>query len=271
MREQNEKYAPKLQSRDADYLSAVKRGDMETAQLINANNRPNATPESGSVVVSNPIIPDTSKNSNPSNKKRLEQSRDADYLSAVERDDMETAREYNKADDLFIQGIRNASDNLAYTENTTGEGGVKLYGRQNIINLSSDEDIVQRNITSGNAAVKSLIEQAKKSDNPEKLVFDKAYSSADYRTVEIASNKKATLDLVTLFITKNKIKGNQSVPPATVNSSSQRGSVSSINSISQPQHNSNPSTKNNSPHQDHDSDYLSAVERGDMETAREYN
>ena len=39
-----------------------------------------------------------------------------------------------------------------------------------------------------------------------KLVFDKSYSDYDYRTVEIASNKKATLDLVTLFVTKNNIK-----------------------------------------------------------------
>ncbi len=37
--------------------------------------------------------------------------------------------EYNKAYDLFIQGIRNASDNLAYTENTTGEGGVMEMAR----------------------------------------------------------------------------------------------------------------------------------------------
>ena len=56
-------------------------------------------------------------------------------------------------------------------------------------------------------------------------------TNADYKTVEIASNKSASLDLVTLFVTKNKIKGNQSVPPATNNSSSQRGSVSSTNII----------------------------------------
>ena len=60
----------------------------------------------------------------------MNQSRDADYLSAVERGDMEPAREYNKAYDLFIQGIRNASDNLAYTENTTGEGGVRFETRE---------------------------------------------------------------------------------------------------------------------------------------------
>lgn len=51
--------------------------------------------------------------------------------------------------------------------------------------------------------------------------------------MEIASNKKATLDLVTFFITKNKIKkGTQSVPPAT-NSGSQWGSNSSNSRITQ--------------------------------------
>lgn len=66
-----------------------------------------------------------------------------------------------------------------------------------------------------------------------KLIFDKSYSDYDYRSVEIASNKKSTLDLVTFYITKNNIKrkGNQSVPPATQNSSSQWGSVPSNNSI----------------------------------------
>ena len=42
--------------------------------------------------VSNPIISDSSEKGNTSDKKRLEQSRDADYLSAVKRGDMETAQ-----------------------------------------------------------------------------------------------------------------------------------------------------------------------------------
>ena len=70
------------------------------------------------------------------------------------------------------------------------------------------------------------------SKGTKKLIFEKSYSDFDYRTVEIASNKKSTLDLVTLYITKNNIKnkGNQSVPPAKKNGS-QRGSVSFNNSI----------------------------------------
>ncbi len=81
---------------------------------------------------------------------------------------------------------------------------------------------------------------------------------------------KATLDLVTLFVTKNKIKGNQSVPPATLNNSSQRGSVSSVTSISQSHPKSDSKTQNNSTgmNQSRDADYLSAVKRGDMETAQ---
>lgn len=62
-----------------------------------------------------------------------------------------------------------------------------------------------------------------------KLIFDKSYSDYDYRTVEIASNKKATLDLVTLYVTKNNIKNrSQSVPPAAKNGS-QWGSASNNN------------------------------------------
>ena len=70
--------------------------------------------------------------------------------------------------------------------------------------------------------------------NTKKLVFDKSYSDYDYRTVEIASNSKSTLDLVTLFITKNNIKRRgQSSSPVTNESDSQRGSTSSMDSISQ--------------------------------------
>lgn len=39
-----------------------------------------------------------------------------------------------------------------------------------------------------------------------KLIFDKNYSDSDYCSVEIVSNKKSTVDLVTFFITKNNIK-----------------------------------------------------------------
>ncbi len=61
--------------------------------------------------------------------------------------------------------------------------------------------------------------------NAKKLIFDKSYSDYDYRTVEIVSKSKSSLDLVTFFITKNNIKGSQSVPPAT-RGSLQRGSAS---------------------------------------------
>lgn len=66
-----------------------------------------------------------------------------------------------------------------------------------------------------------------------KLIFDKKYSDYDFRTVEIASNKKSTLDLVTLYVTKNNIKkrGLQSVPPAANTNGSQRGSKSSNQDI----------------------------------------
>ena len=49
-------------------------------------------------------------------------------------------KEYNKAYNLFIQGIRNASENMqnaAHTENTTGEGGVKNDDRITV-DLSED-------------------------------------------------------------------------------------------------------------------------------------
>ncbi len=61
--------------------------------------------------------------------------------------------------------------------------------------------------------------------NTRKLIFDKSYSDYDYRTVEIVSKSKASLDLVTLYVTKNNIKRTQSVPPAT-QGSLQRGSAS---------------------------------------------
>ncbi len=68
--------------------------------------------------------------------------------------------------------------------------------------------------------------------NMKKLVFDKSYSDYDYRTVEIVSNKKNTLDLVTFFVTKNNKKNrSQSVPPA-VDNGLQWGSASDT-SISQ--------------------------------------
>ena len=96
--------------------------------------------------------------------------------------------------------------------------------------------------------------------NTKKLIFEKSYSDYDYRTVEIVSKNKSSLDLVTLFVTKNNIKRSQSVPPAT-QSSLQRGSAST-NSIPEIKK----SVKQNFDTQD--SEYLKAVESGDTETAQ---
>lgn len=49
-----------------------------------------------------------------------------------------------------------------------------------------------------------------------KLRLEKAYSHADYRSIEFVSNKTSSVDLISFYVTKkhNK-KGSQSVPPAT--------------------------------------------------------
>ena len=49
------------------------------------------------------------------------------------------AQKWEKAYDLYVEGIRAASDNLAYTENTNGEGGVRYMARENT--SISDDDL----------------------------------------------------------------------------------------------------------------------------------
>lgn len=101
--------------------------------------------------------------------------------------------------------------------------------------------------------------------NAKKLIFDKSYSNYDYRTVEIVSKSKSSLDLVTFFITKNNIKGSQSVPPAT-RGSLQRGSASN-NRVPQNGTDVNTSISENDMKYS-DRDYLKVVESGDMKTAQ---
>lgn len=96
--------------------------------------------------------------------------------------------------------------------------------------------------------------------NTKKLIFEKSYSDYDYRSVEIVSKSKSSLDLVTFFVTKNNIKRSQSVPPAT-QSSLQRGSAST-NSIPEIKK----SVKKN--FGNIDSEYLDFVKNGDTETAQ---
>ena len=61
-------------------------------------------------------------------------------------------------------------------------------------------------------SVECLIED----NGRKKLRLEKAYSHADYRSIEIVSNKTLSVDLISFYVTKkhNK-KGSQSVPPAT--------------------------------------------------------
>ena len=80
------------------------------------------------------------------------------------------------------RGVRHDVDDLlkeSDNKKAADEGGAKLMGRQNQFSLNSDKDIVQKNIASGNNAVRSLIEQAKTSHNPEALVFENAMYRSD--------------------------------------------------------------------------------------------
>lgn len=57
-----------------------------------------------------------------------------------------------------------------------------------------------------------------------KLVFNKSFTEADYRTVEIVSNKKSSINLETFFVTKNnKKESDQAIPPAATNTGSPGG------------------------------------------------
>ena len=86
--------------------------------------------------------------------------------------------------DRYLAGIKAVRERGANIEKTADEGGAKLQGRQNNITLSPDEDIVQNNTSNGNSAVKSLIEQAKTSDNPEDLVFENAMYRSDIGQID---------------------------------------------------------------------------------------
>ena len=96
----------KNQTRDADYLSAVKRGDMETA---------------------NTVLDLLNKVKN----KLASLLGYAKPESKLGRIGAEMAKKHSEVLDLFIEGVRTASENLAYTENTTGEGGVRMQSRNN--------------------------------------------------------------------------------------------------------------------------------------------
>lgn len=67
-------------------------------------------------------------------------------------------------------------------------------------------------ILSNYDSVECLIED----NGRKKLRLEKAYSHADYRSIEIVSNRTSSVDLISFYVTKkhNK-KGSQSVPPAT--------------------------------------------------------
>ncbi|MEG1243631.1 MAG: hypothetical protein RSD17_02235, partial [Oscillospiraceae bacterium] len=83
--------------------------------------------------------------------------------------------------------------------------------------------------------------------NQTRLSLEKHYDKADYLSIDIVSNKKSTIDLVTMYITKINIKnGSQSVPSANNNVSSQRGSTSINTNISQKKNGVNNSISNNS-------------------------
>lgn len=76
----------------------------------------------------------------------------------------------------------------------------------------TNEIIRLYDILSNYDSVECLIEDKGR----KKLRLEKAYSHADYRSIEIVSNKTSSVDLISFYVTKkhNK-KGSQSVPPAT--------------------------------------------------------
>lgn len=137
--------------------------------------------------------------------------------------------------------IVHISEHFGYDVNKIAEEILKLY------DIIKNYDTVNLEITD---------------KNMKKLIFDKSYSDYDYRTVEIVSNKKNTLDLVTFFVTKNNKKNrSQSVPPA-VDNGLQWGSASD-NSISQ-----DDTPVNTQYMQELNKKYITAVKNDNFEAAQ---
>ncbi len=108
--------------------------------------------------------------------------------------------------------------------------------------------------------------------NQIRLKFEKKYNDYDYISVEFASRKTRSLNLVTFYITKNNKKiENEIQSPVDIEKSTFRGVSSSNDSISYKGVKINSFDEKFSKNQDKaktesDAQYLSAVKRGDMRT-----
>lgn len=81
----------------------------------------------------------------------------------------------------------------------------------------------------------SIDDEQRKRFKKNVLVFNKSYSDYDFRSVEIASKKNRTFDLVSFFVTKNNKKRNNGYGPANTENNGElasRTATASINSIS---------------------------------------
>ena len=77
----------------------------------------------------------------------------------------------------FAGDIENARQNRAGIDQRNGPG--------TRLAITADSELEEKNITDGNAAVKSLIEQAKTSNNPESLVIENAMYRSDIGYIDL--------------------------------------------------------------------------------------
>ena len=80
------------------------------------------------------------------------------------------------------------------------------------VDMLTSEIVRLYDILSNYDSVECLVEEKGR----KKLRLEKSYEHAEYRSIEIVSNKKSSVDLISFYVTKkHKEKGSQSVPPAT--------------------------------------------------------
>ena len=104
----------------------------------------------------------------------------ADQYAGMNRSSPSARQAVEAAGDVaqrFAGDIENARQNRAGIERRNGPG--------TRFSIEADTELEEKNITDGNAAVKSLIEQAKTSKNPESLVIENAMYRSDIGYIDL--------------------------------------------------------------------------------------
>ena len=140
-------------------------------------------------------------------------------VGVIEPDTINRIKERSKAPDNFFK------ENRQYTLQLNNDA-IRHIGSH----FDNDIDAIVEEIIRLNDIVANYdtVTYRLFANGEKRLVFNKSYSHADIRTVDVVSNKKNSLSLITVFYTQKK---SQSVPPVTNNGNAQWGSTLDDNTI----------------------------------------